>query len=77
MTVGALNEILKKNNIPEDAELMSDSGWECFATKMNGIYYNEDTNTIVFTQEGNEYDDYYDRKEWKRLFGIDIEKGEE
>lgn len=56
---------------------MSDSGWECFATKMNGIYYNEDTNTIVFTQEGNEYDDYYDRKEWKRLFGIDIENEEE
>ena len=30
-----MHKILKKNNIPEDVELMSDSGWECYATKMN------------------------------------------
>ena len=76
MTVSALNEILKENNIPEDVELMSDSGWECGATKMNGIYYNEDAKIIVFTQSGSRYDHYYDQKDWKQLFGVDMGKGE-
>ena len=44
MTYKELKEIFTKNNIPEDAHLMSDSGWECCATDMNGIYYNNESN---------------------------------
>ena len=41
MTVCELINIFKQNNIPNDAILMSDSGWECFATDMDGVYYNK------------------------------------
>ena len=41
MTAGELINIFKQNNIPNDAILMSDSGWECCATDMDGIYYNK------------------------------------
>lgn len=50
MTFVELAEIIKINNIPEDVKLMSDSGWECNETEMNGIWYNVELNTIVFTQ---------------------------
>lgn len=64
MTVGELFNILKQNDIPNNAVLMSDSGWECWATDMNGVYYNKLKNTVVFTQEISEYDDYYNSSEW-------------
>ena len=51
MTVEGLLSILKDNDIPRDALLMSDSGWECDPTHMDGVFYNESTNTVVFTQE--------------------------
>ena len=41
MTAGELINIFKQNNIPNDAILMSDSGWECSATDMDGVYYNK------------------------------------
>ena len=69
MTFGTLCKILKENNIPENVTLMSDSGWECDATNMNGIYYNLETNTIVFTQNGNMYESYYKDDKWKLLYG--------
>lgn len=52
MTFNKVMEVFKANNIPNDARLMSNSGWECDATDMDGIYYNQDTNTIIFTQGG-------------------------
>ena len=64
-----LKTILEENNIPDNAVLMSDSGWECDATNMDGIYYNEKTNVIVFTQCGDRYDSYYDDPDWKLLYG--------
>lgn len=51
MTVGELINIFRQNNIPNDATLMSDSGWECCATDMDGVYYNKLENTVVFTQK--------------------------
>lgn len=40
MTFELLTEIIKENNIPSNVELLSDSGWECSETGMNGVYYN-------------------------------------
>ena len=64
MTAGELINIFKQNNIPNDAILMSDSGWECFATDMDGVYYNKLENTVVFTQEISKYDGYYGSNGW-------------
>ena len=50
MTFAELNKIIEENNIPHDVKLMSDSGWECSATDMDGVYYNREKNEIVFTQ---------------------------
>jgi hypothetical protein len=69
VTFGKLKQIVEDNNIPDDVTLMSDSEWECGATDMDGVYYNEEENTIVFTQEGNEYEDYWEDKNWKLLSG--------
>ena len=68
MTVKELNRILTANNIPEDATLMSDSGWECGATEMNGVYYNSKENVVVFTQYFSEFDTYMKKSsEWIKL----------
>ena len=63
MTYSELAKLLSENNIPVDVHLMSDSGWECDATEMDGVYYNKGENTIVFTQGFGEYDDYWNA--WK------------
>ena len=67
MTFKKLCEILEKNNIPKDVHLMSDSGWECSTTEMDGIYYNKKENIIVFTQEANEYEGYHKLRNWREL----------
>ena len=64
MTVCELFNIFKQNNIPNDAILMSDSGWECCATDMDGVYYNKLKNVVVFTQEISKYDRYYGSNDW-------------
>ena len=53
MTFELLTEIIKENNIPSNVELLSDSGWECCATDMDGVYYNKLENTVVFTHMMN------------------------
>jgi hypothetical protein len=57
MTYKNLNEIIRKNNIPEDVEIYSNSGWECGATPVEGIYYSPSKNEIhlVYGQEHGEY----------------------
>lgn len=67
MTFEQLNKIIKENNIPENVHLLSDSGWECDATEMDGIYYNKNENVIVFTQEYDEYGKYETKHnaDWK------------
>ena len=66
MTVKELKQILTTNNIPEDARLMSDSGWECCATDMDGVYYNPKENIVVFDQS-YKYSDYNDKPEWIKI----------
>lgn len=68
MTFDILQKIIKKNNIPIDVRLTSDSGWECDATEMDGLYYNKAKNEIVFTQCGDKYDRYYESKEWENIY---------
>lgn len=78
MTYGLLKKVFEENHIPDDAELLSDSGCEYDATRMDGIYYNKRTNQVVFTQEGSKYDSYSSDPDWKLIhFRIyDFEKGE-
>lgn len=69
MTYKELKEILTRNNIPEDTTLMSDSGWECGATDMDGIYYNKKLNVVVFRQDiDSKFErEYTEEKGWKVL----------
>lgn len=67
MTFAILKEIFEEHNIPSDAILMSDSSWELDATHMDGVFYNEETNRVVFTQ-GSEYEDKYSEAPWKSLY---------
>lgn len=71
MTFDLLNRLIEENNIPRNVKLMSDSGWECDATDMNGVWHNRECNTIVFTQAGDEYDEYSRHDEWKLIYGED------
>lgn len=52
MTLELLNKIYEENNIPKDALLMSDSGWECSASDMDGVFYSKEHNTVFITQGG-------------------------
>lgn len=58
MTFDQLSKIIKQNHISKNVTLLSDSGWECDATDMNGVYYNKDENVIVFTQSCVDYEKY-------------------
>lgn len=51
MTFELLQKIIKDNNIPEDVVLRSNSGWECNATEMDGVWYHREDNVIHFTQD--------------------------
>lgn len=66
MTVEKLLNIFQINNIPGDANLESDSGWECGPTDMDGIYYNKSENRVVFTQGYGE--DNYCEPEWSLIY---------
>jgi len=67
MTFKRLKRIIDKNNIPYNVQLLSDSGWECSSTEMDGIYYNKKENKIIFTQEENEFERYADNKDYVAL----------
>lgn len=69
MTFKELQNIIKDNNIPEDVHLLSNSGWECDATEMDGVYYNETLNEIVFTQGSFGNYQYDDDDAWKKIKG--------
>ena len=53
MTFEKLAEIMERNQIPKDVKLMSDSGWECCETDMDGLYYSKSENVLIFTQHGD------------------------
>lgn len=67
MTLAELNEICRKNNIKDDVRLFSDSGWECCETPMNGIWYSEIDNAIVFVQESEAEEYIVDGASWHDL----------
>lgn len=70
MTFEYLSEFIQQYNIPHNVRLMSDSGWECDATDMNGILYNEKENIIVFTEtsdDRSEGADYRKSNGWELL----------
>ena len=54
MTMELLCQIIEENNIPRDVHFMSDSGWECDPTEMDGVYYDRENNTMYFTQGGDQ-----------------------
>ena len=56
MTVGKLKEIFDTFQIPNNAILESDSGWEYGSTDMDGIFYNKFKNVITFEQGNSKYD---------------------
>lgn len=67
MTMNILNQIIEENDIPQDVHFMSDSGWECDPTEMDGVFYHRKSNTIVFTQESFDQD-YAESDEWEVLY---------
>lgn len=68
MTFELLNKLIEENNIPKDVRLQSDSGWECDETEMDGVWYNRDTNTMIFTQHGDGSDEYMDKIGWELIY---------
>ena len=71
MTFKELNDLIEKHNIPKDVKLMSNSGWECSPTDMDGVYYFKKDKLIIFTQ-GSKYDDYIDTPDAITLFNKDL-----
>ena len=67
MTYEMLIKIMKKNNIPENCEFRSDSGWECSSSDMDGMYYNKKLNVMIFTQLQCPPDIYNNNPDWCRL----------
>ena len=67
MKLNKLLELINKHNISDDVLLQSDSGWECDATDMDGVYYNRKLNVIVFTQYFSENDRYFNELDWEML----------
>jgi len=68
MTFEKLKELIEKYNIPSNVKLLSDSGWECDATEMDGVFYNEEENHIIFTQEFEHSNKkYLGNKDYKEL----------
>ena len=51
MTLEKLNDICKRNNIPDNVHLYANTGWECCETEIDGVYYNDKLNAIVFQQQ--------------------------
>ena len=67
MKLNKLLNLINKYNIPNDVLLQSDSGWECGATDMDGLYYNRNENVVVFTQDIDACDQYYKDRNWEIL----------
>lgn len=67
MTFKELQSLIEQYNIPKDVHLTSDSGWECDATEMNGVFYNRKKNEIVFTQETSHWNWYARSEDWMAL----------
>lgn len=69
MTFEKLNKLFVKNNIPKNVKLMGDSGWECDATDMDGVWYNKQLNIVVFTQNYSKFGNYANDENWECIYG--------
>lgn len=67
MTFKKLKELIEKYKIPSNVELLSDSGWECNETDMDGVFYNQKENHIIFTQQFEYSYQYSENKEYQKL----------
>ena len=67
MTYKELTEIIQSYNIPEDVTLKSDSGWEIDATDMDGVFYDQIENEMVFTESMGDYRYLYNKIPWIKL----------
>lgn len=65
MTYSVLKKVFEKNHVPEDATLMSDSGWECDPTHMDCVYYSREANVVIFTQCSR---CEYEKEPWQLLY---------
>lgn len=74
MTMELLCKIIEENNIPRDVHFVSDSGWECEPTEMDGVFYHWKNNTIVFTQGVCSEREYEQAEEWEILYAPDLIK---
>lgn len=50
MTFEKLKELIEKYNIPSNVKISSIYAWALDKTEIDGIYYNEEINHIIFTQ---------------------------
>ena len=57
LTAGQLIALFKKYNIPADATIEIDSGWECGPVDSNDVFYYVVENRIFITSSGKE-DEY-------------------
>lgn len=55
MNIKLLNKIIKENDIDENVTLVSDSGWECGPTDMDGVFYSKEKGLIIFKQGDADY----------------------
>lgn len=67
MQIKTLIKKIEKYNIPLDAEIETDSGWECSATEVTDIYYNKNENIVVLTRDDYTVKDYYRDEEWMKM----------
>lgn len=65
MTYQDLKKIIEINRIPEDVNLMSNSGWECGATEIGAAYYSSSKNEIHLVQSPIESAEQYDEDSLK------------
>ena len=65
MTFEKLKELVEKYNIPSNVKISSIYAWTLDKTEIDGIYYNEEMNHIIFTQFFNTK--YKDLKNYKEL----------
>lgn len=77
MTIGELKGLIQQYKIPDETIMLSDSGWECSATDMDGVYYNAEKKIIVFTQYCSEYEDYDIRCQERKIRNLNLEVNEE
>lgn len=71
ITFELLKKIIEEYNIPKTVHLLSDSGWECSETEMDGVFYNRNENKLVITQDGSYYDRAWFRKDgWELIYGV-------